>query len=193
MFFYWLSWLFWIIITFFFPNIQLRNRLAALTLIVISLSQSTFIIFGLELYMSYVLLTITYLLILLKQKESLELLAVIFFLAISYTGLKFILIVRPIWLFIPDAMILTTIYTLVAFLVTNSVVKRYLIASFPLLLGEFFYVIFVSQLAWSMRLGDIRFIHLILIQIAFLFMFQQWKQGKYKYKKLLEKLEEQTN
>lgn len=193
MFFYWLSWLFWIIITFFFPNIQLRNRLAALTLIVISLSQSTFIIFGLELYMSYVLLTITYLLILLKQKESVELLAVIFFLAISYTGLKFILIVRPIWLFIPDAMILTTIYTLVAFLVTNSVVKRYLIASFPLLLGEFFYVIFVSQLAWSMRLGDIRFIHLILIQIAFLFMFQQWKQGKYKYKKLLKKLDEQTN
>lgn len=186
--FYWVGWLFWIMITFFFRDATIRSHFGVLTLLIISLSQSTITVLNLEIYLSYLLLLLIFLTYMSGQKKKLNLFLNILFITFSYTGLRYIMIISPVWLFVPYQFILIIIYTSVALIINRNWNQRYLIACVPVLLGEYLYCLTLLQLDWAMSLGGIQFISQVFTQVGLLFIFEKGFKIKRDFYEALRKI-----
>lgn len=189
MFFYWISWLYMIVITFFFGNAKVRRKFSILLLLIIAFSQSTISILNVDIYISYLLLTSVFLLTYLNQLTKFFLSLAVFFLSVSYVGLRYITIVSPVWLFIPQPFMLTIVYLIISIIVAQTKKQRYVIACLPILLGEAIFSFSVLQLNWYVSIGAPYFISQVFIQLGVLLLIEKGSKLQLVFKDLIVKFE----
>src|SRR5690625_1106170 len=122
--FYWLSWIFWGIATFFMKRRPLRSILTCLILGSILCSNIYFSIGGYQILFSFVLLIITSGLLYPNLSKPLYHLFVSFILMIGYTAILLWNESSSILLFLPEPFLGLLIYSILIFLMINGLYNR---------------------------------------------------------------------
>src|SRR5690625_3990210 len=144
-YFYWLSWLLWIFVTFFMKkNIQ-RTFLSCTILIIISLSNIYINIINFKISIPFLLLFMISLIIFTKLKKEYYHLFAAFTIMIGYSSILFWINHTPLWLFIHELLLVPIFCCFLIFFIVKDFLNRIIIGIVGMTFGEAFYHVILSS------------------------------------------------
>lgn len=171
--FYWVTWMFWIIITFFMKrNHKERFFLASSLLLVIILSTKMITIFGLHFSASSIVLYLTIIYILAKYER--KIIYSVFFCAFVVTlaiGCFHIYeLFDPVWLIFPRIWMLSGLLTALSIILNSNKVFRFFILLVGTIQGDFLYALIIKKFSFPYTIGSFAFFDIVSLSAALLFI-----------------------
>ncbi|WP_226679731.1 YphA family membrane protein [Sutcliffiella horikoshii] len=167
-YFYFISWMGWIIITFFFPKSATRTFLSILLLLVIAGSGTTVQIFGFTITASFLVLAITALIMLvnsLKQKYMLHYFSICT-VALAYVCFIIFEIYDPVWIFLDRTWLLSVIILYLSLLLFKTKRERFVFMLTGVLLGEILRSIVTDRIFSYSNIGSFEFLAVLALSSA---------------------------
>lgn len=159
-YFYFISWMGWIIITFFFPKSVTRTYLSILLLLVIATSTTKVIMFGFTITASFIVLAVTALILLvssLKQKYILHYFSICT-VALAYVCFIIFEIYDPVWIFLDRTWLLSVIILYLSLLLFKTKRERFVFMLTGVLLGEILRSIVTDRIFYYSDIGSFEFL-----------------------------------
>jgi len=188
--FYWFSWFFWVIITFFMKKNQKRIYLAGWILVVVIFSNY---------YIEWQMITISFPIILLffgavillgNYQKWFYHLAASFVTAIGYAAFLFWETISPVWLILPRNILITVIFGLIISILAKNYVVRIAICLFGMTSGEVIYRYILASYGFPVTIGDKAALVSLFVVVLFFTFINLLQKGKYKLLTGLEKHKE---
>lgn len=191
--FYWISWLLWIIVTFFMKKGLPRTILACWILGTIIFSNIYFTVDKYNILVSFSILLIGISLVYTKLPNQLYHLFSTFTIIVGYAAILIWKSNTPLWLFMPEYFLVPLGNSLLIFFLINGLYNRLITGIFGITLGELFYSFILSSYNIENVIGDMYFFDNLYITILILFFLSIIQKGNrriysllYSYKRLLK-------
>lgn len=142
--FYWVSWLIWILLTFF--RVYRYNRYIIMSwLFLLMITFSSYInIFGYDLSIAFFLLLIGSMVLYIQSPISFRFIFVTFTIMIAYLTLRIWEIMAPIWFFMPSIILIPLIISLGTIILINEFTQRISQMLLGISIGELFYSLILN-------------------------------------------------
>ncbi|WP_404428380.1 hypothetical protein [Sutcliffiella horikoshii] len=167
-YFYFLSWMGWIIVTFFFPKSAIRTFMSILLLVVIAGSTTTVQMFGFTMTASFLVLAVTTLILLvnsLKQKYILHYFSICT-VALAYVCFIIFEIYDPVWIFLDRTWMLSVIILYLSLLLFKPKRERFVYMLAGVLLGEVLRGIVTDRIFSYSDIGSYEFLAVLALSSA---------------------------
>ncbi|MDL4840788.1 YphA family membrane protein [Aquibacillus rhizosphaerae] len=168
LFFYWMGWIIWILITFLMKKNRNRTILGLGILILILFSDTIITIGNLDVNVALILLYFAAMFVLASRKDwiinTIWSLAIVF----GYAGILFWEQISPIWLFVPRTIIIPVIGFVFLSFLSRSFVVKCVIWCLGITTGEVIHGLILHSYGFSESIGELAFLDLVFIEIAFL-------------------------
>ncbi|MGD6774955.1 YphA family membrane protein [Sutcliffiella horikoshii] len=167
-YFYFLSWMGWIIVTFFFPKSAIRTNMSILLLVVIAGSTTTVQMFGFTITASFLMLAVTALIMLvnsLKQKYILHYFSICT-VALAYVCFIIFEIYDPVWIFLDRTWLLSVIILYLSLLLFKTKRERFVFMLTGVLLGEVLRSIVTDRIFSYSDIGSFEFMAVLALSSA---------------------------
>lgn len=169
--FYWVSWLLWGIITFFWKKDRKRTMLACLILLSI-ISSNVYVKFGdATILMSFPVLMTGVIIIYAKTIDQFYDVIATFTIMIGYTSLIIWKEITPMWLFVPEVLIVPIFSSLLTFILVRELYKRLIICLLAVSIGELLYSFILSSYNVDTIIGDLSFFDYLATTLLFIGLF----------------------
>src|SRR5690625_4591201 len=122
--FYWISWLIWVLVTFFMKKSKQRTLLFCSILLLIIFSNTYVTVGSFNISISYVLLLIGSLVIYTLLEKQFYHAFVSFTVMIGYSGLLIWINSTPLWLFLHELLIIPFVCNFIILLLTKGIYSR---------------------------------------------------------------------
>ncbi|ART76884.1 hypothetical protein B4U37_12890 [Sutcliffiella horikoshii] len=167
-YFYFLSWMGWIIVTFFFPKSAIRTNMSILLLVVIACSTTTVQMFGFTITASFLVLAVTALIMLvnsLRQKYILHYFSICT-VALAYVCFIIFEIYDPVWIFLDRTWLLSVIILYLSLLLFKTKRERFVFMLTGVLLGEVLRSIVTDRIFSYSDIGSFEFLAVLALSSA---------------------------
>jgi len=167
-YFYFLSWMGWIIVTFFFPKSAVRTYLSILLLLVIAGSTTAVQIFGFSVTVSFLVLAVSALILVvntLKQKYLLQYLSICT-VAMAYVCFIIFEIYDPVWIIFDRTWLLSFIILYLSLLLFKAKRERFVFQLTGVLLGEILHSIVIDRIFSFSVIGSFEFLAVLALSTA---------------------------
>ena len=181
-----MSWLLWIIITFFMKKSRQRTIFACWVLISILLSNLYLTIQGHNILLPFIILIIVITLIHSRLPRQLYHLFVSFTIMIGYTAVLLWQRDTPLWLFIPEFVLIPVISSMLIFILIKGFYNRLITGVLGMSLGEVLYGFILSSYNFQKTIGDMNFFEVLYFTMAVLVVFNLVQKGNSKLYVLLD-------
>src|SRR5690625_148843 len=138
LFFYWSSWLIWIMVTFFMTSRQYQQLLMISILMVIILANQYYMIGHFQISLAYSMILIGSCVMYRILKRQHYHLIVAFTLMIGYSGMIIWKNITPLWLFVPELLLIPLFCSCLVFVLAKGLKARLLTTMLGLSTGELF-------------------------------------------------------
>ncbi|KOP83259.1 hypothetical protein ACFFHH_08385 [Cytobacillus solani] len=162
--FYWVSWFFWIIATFFMnKNGRSRLMLSLFLLLLIIVSPYTVVLFNFELSIAGLLLCcpLYSFAARLDWKKRMYLLICSFIIMLAYVCFHLFALFDPVWLIFPRNWMLAVILMLLSFVLNGKKIHRMYIVVLGAIQGEFLYALILSKYSFPYVIGSLTFLDVL--------------------------------
>jgi hypothetical protein len=159
--FYWILWVFWVYVTFFMnKQNSYRPKLAAVILVLITLSNVHFVFKSFEFYASGLFMLLLSYIIFSKKKLGLLLYAFIcsFIVTIAYVTFNLFVIYDPVWVIFKKEWMMGICFSCLAIFLQTSLKDRLLIIVSGTMQGEILYAFYLSKFEFSYPIGSIGYL-----------------------------------
>ncbi|GAB1806707.1 YphA family membrane protein [Priestia megaterium] len=172
-FFYWLSWMGWIVATFLMPKTPRRWKVAAIILISILLS-------GMNMHMAQFSCSYTALFLVgvacvyasgYSKFQQLYYVIVCGIIIIAYAGFCLLELYDPVWIFIDRKWILTGLILYICFMVIKDAEKRFAAIILGVVGGDFLYAVVIRDIA-SYEVGSLRTLDVLATAVGAMFIWE---------------------
>ncbi|WP_078380163.1 YphA family membrane protein [Sutcliffiella halmapala] len=172
LYFYFLSWVSWIVVMFFFAKSTQRFLLSICLLLVIAGSNSYISIVDFQVSVSYIVLASTAVILLVKilKKQYLLHYFSICTIALAYVCFKLFEIFDPIWIIFNRTWMLSFILLYLALLLFKSSENRYAFLLAGLILGELLAIFVLNNVFQYSVIGSFEFLDVFAMSFAGLSM-----------------------
>lgn len=184
--FYWISWMLWIVVTFFMKKNKQRTFFLYGILILITCSNHYISLGDYQFSLAYVILFIACLLIYTLFKGQIYHLFKAFIIMIGYSSILIWNSSAPIWIFIHELILIPVFCCLLMIMLTTGAYKRLMIGIIGMSFGELFYVLILSSYDLNKTIGDLNFFDHLFVTLLLFIGFQAVQQGMYKLYTLVE-------
>lgn len=167
-YFYFLSWMGWIIVTFFFPKSAIRTNMSILFLLVIAGSTTAVHIFGFSVTVSFLVLAVSAFILLvntLKQKYLLQYLSICT-VAMAYVCFIIFEIYDPVWIIFDRTWLLSFIILYLSLLLFKAKRERFVFQLTGVLLGEILHSIVIDRIFSYSVMGSFEFLAVLALSTA---------------------------
>ncbi|WP_404442535.1 hypothetical protein LG307_12845 [Sutcliffiella horikoshii] len=167
-YFYFLSWVGWIIVTFFFPKSTFRTYMSILLLLVIAGSTTAVQIFGFSVTVSFLVLAVSAFILLvnsLKQKYLLHYLSICT-VAMAYVCFIIFEIYDPVWIIFDRTWLLSFIILYLSLLLFKAKRERFVFQLTGVLLGEILHSIVIDRIFSFSVIGSFEFLAVLALSTA---------------------------
>jgi len=169
-FYYWIMWACWIIVTFWMKKGTQRFWYSFFILLNIFVSQTYVQLLEFNIGLSFFLFTLAGILGSIQQKRYIHTVMTAFTIALSYSSLQLFFVYDPVW-FIADVKVVSSV---VAFVIALFLGKDY-VHSFSCLLiglcyGELIFWIVISSIYKPVTIGDASFLETMVFATCFLYI-----------------------
>lgn len=176
--FYWCSWLFWGIITFFMKKGTLRTALSLLILMSILFSNFNFSIGGYVIFLPFLFLVTVSLFLYARLPKTLYQFFCSFILMIGYTAILFWEYSTTIYLFVSDIFLLPIICCILINLVVKGLYSRIIISMFGTAGGEILHGLIMESYHLPKIIGSQDFFVILYIVLLFQLLLHIYKKAK---------------
>jgi hydrogenase maturation factor len=169
--FYWISWMYWVLLTFILDKQwPYRRRLSASILVIIILSTLHFKVSDFDIYVSsIVLLMAAYFLISREKRTSIfYILVCSFIITISYVTFHLFEIFDPIWVIFKADWMIAICITILSLLLQNKLKGRLLIAISGTMQGEILYAYILNKYSFPYVIGSFDYLDVCFLISALL-------------------------
>lgn len=170
-FFYWVSWLFFVVVTFFIKNKKVNLRLSYVVLLTIISSNLFIEIDDYRFSLSILILIIANVLLYVRQTQKIYLLFVVFSIMVGYMAIIIWKDVTSMWVFIPEEFIIPCIVSLLIFILIRGLNQRLIIGILAMCYGELLYSFILISYNVSKVMGDLVFFDSLSLMIMFILLF----------------------
>ncbi|MFC4557398.1 hypothetical protein ACFO3D_04145 [Virgibacillus kekensis] len=168
--FYWLSWMLWIVITFFLNKSFIRTMAACFTLAMIFLAETYINLMSLKISLSYILLLGLLIVFQAKKKQLLLHTFTAFSVAVGYMGTLIWVNFTPLNLFFPsDAVIFVVLLLLISNIISKPK-SRLVAGSLGITVGEIGYSLISIYYGYKDIVGDMGFFDLLTPVVGVIFI-----------------------
>ncbi|SHF57213.1 YphA family membrane protein [Ornithinibacillus halophilus] len=169
LYFYWFSWIFWVVVTFFMKKNNARTMLSYWILLCITLSNVYISIDVFHVSVTIIILLIGGFVIFTQLPNTIYHLFTSLTLMIGYTSFLIWESQAPIWLFMPREILLPLMLVALICILTYKFYYRLSIALIGICSGEFLYSFLLSSYYFSHTIGEKHFFDTLFIAVFLLF------------------------
>ncbi|KAB2338335.1 hypothetical protein F7731_01860 [Cytobacillus depressus] len=169
--FYWFSWMFWVITTFFMKmNSKLRLFLSIWVLILIILSPYSFSSFGFEIsYVSIILLgTLFYMISKIKRLTAAYVLISSFITMMAYVCFQLYALFDPVWIIVSRNWMLALLLVSLTLILQANKYYRVIIILLGSIQGEFLYAHILKKYSFPYLIGSVAYLDVAALSSALL-------------------------
>lgn len=180
LYFYWFSWVFWVVVTFLMKKGKLRTLLAYWILLSIVFSNNYLRIDNISLSVTFILVFLGGFVLLARIIHSFYHLFAAFTLMIGYAGFLIWEQLAPVWLFIPRIILLPLILAMLISILTNHLLNRITIGIIGICAGELLYSLLLFSYQITNTVGEKGFFDTLVICLFLLMSVHLMKRIKMK-------------
>ncbi|MGM8211632.1 YphA family membrane protein [Virgibacillus sp. W0430] len=168
MLFYWLSWIFWIITTFFIKKSLLRTVVSGWILLVI-IGSTIYVPIGVSTVSAALLILLAGSALLYTQLTQMYYaLFASFTVTIGYTAILIWEKITPIWFILPRELLISIVLCLLLTMMSEQFIHRLLIGLLGISFGEIFYSFMLSSYSLQSEIGHLQFLDQAAVMVLFL-------------------------
>jgi hypothetical protein len=177
-YFYWFSWIGWVITTFLMKKSRVRTALSIFILLVIIVSNSTYQITGLSIHASFILLFLFSLLVMTKASglRVLYYLICSLIISIGYVCFHLFELFDPIWLIFDRKWMLSFVILYLILMLVKDTYHRIAVAMIGVLNGELLYSLILKKFFSEIVIGDFIFLDSFAFIIFFIFLWNSFEK-----------------
>jgi hypothetical protein len=170
-YFYWFSWMFWVIYTFFMKKDKVRILFAAILLILIILSvyETAIGLFRFTLSYIFILILAYYFIALKKRWQLIYMLIVSVVVMLAYVSFQLFALFDPVWVFMNRTWMLAVILTFITMMLYSDFYSRLLSLIIGSCQGDFLYAVILNRFSFPHLIGSLAFFDMLFISCSFLF------------------------
>lgn len=177
-FYYWFSWVLWVILTFIMPKNKNRTIYSVWILITIIFSNLYITSDYLEISIAYLSIIIGGFILLSTLKRKGLLLFSAFSIMIGYASLLIWETNAPVWIFMPRLLIIPIICVLLTVILTKKFISRITISLIGLCSGEFLYSLLLTNYSITKTIGGLVFLDTLFVVLFFIVIITAVQLGK---------------
>ncbi|WP_412975661.1 hypothetical protein [Ornithinibacillus sp. 179-J 7C1 HS] len=177
-FYYWFSWILWVILTFFMPKNKNRTIYSVWILITIIFSNVYITSDYLEISIAYLSIIIGGFILLSTLKRKGILLFSAFTIMIGYASLLIWETNAPVWIFMPRLLIIPIICVLLTVILTKRFISRITISLIGLCSGEFLYSLLLTNYSITKTIGGLMFLDTLFVVLFIIVIITAVQLGK---------------
>lgn len=168
--FYWISWVFWIIATFFMKKGKARLCISIWLLLIIIFSPYSLSLYYFEIsYVSILLLSSLFVMIsTIKSFKAAYVLVSSFIVMIAYVCFLLYELIDPVWLFIPRNWMLAMLLFSLALLLHAQILSRLMIILLGSIQGELLYAYILNKYSFPYLIGSYAYLDAIALSAGLL-------------------------
>ncbi|HAM81193.1 YphA family membrane protein [Ornithinibacillus bavariensis] len=187
-FFYWLCWMIWVVVTFLMPKEKTRTMMAVWILLTLTSSNLYISVYNVEVSMAYVCVFLGSILYIKSLKPLSYHLFSAMTIMIGYSSILIWESIAPVWLFMPRLIIIPVLCVLLTLVLTKGLSSRLAISTLGLCGGELLYCILLTNLSMPDIVGELLFLDTLLIVLLLLGSIEIYQIGKNKFFLYLSKV-----
>ncbi|WP_042145699.1 hypothetical protein [Paucisalibacillus sp. EB02] len=177
-YFYWICWLLWVMVTFLLPRDKARTVLAIWILLTLIVSNLYISIDGYEFSISYLFIVLGGFVLLAKlSQKGLQIFSTITIM-VGFTSLLIWEANAPVWIFMPRLIIIPMICVILTMMVNKHFINRITISIIGLCSGEFLYNLLLSNYSITHTIGDHNFLDMLCITLFLLISIELLRKVK---------------
>ncbi|MGM8365330.1 YphA family membrane protein [Virgibacillus sp. W0181] len=169
MIYYWLSWIFWIAVTFFMEKTWIRVFFSAWILLMIIGSSLYIPLLKGNVSLSFLILFAGTIVLYTKIKNVYYALFASFTITIGYAAILIWEKVTPIWFILPREIFISLIICIMVTVFTDNFINRILIGLLGVIFGEILYSFMLSSYNMQHSTGQMEFFDQVTVMVLFLF------------------------
>ncbi|MBM7569813.1 hypothetical protein [Aquibacillus albus] len=191
LYFYWISWMLWVVITFLLNKNRKRTFLAVWILTLIIVSSLSFSIKGLQINCAVIVLIIGAIIIVAHSSNwfmnTIQSLCLLF----GYVGLLFWEQLSPVWIVLPRIILIPALALFLLFILAPSFKERYAIWCLGVTTGEILHGLILHSYGFTPYVGGFAFLDLLFIEFGLLLLVQGFLEMRKKMEQFILLIEKQ--
>jgi hypothetical protein len=192
LFFYWLAWLLWVLITFFMEKNITRTFLAFIVLAVITFSNTIVTLFGnIEFTLSIFVVYIFALVMVSQTNKKIITLWKSICLVFGYVGFLFWEQISPVWIVAPREILIPVFGFILLLLLNGNTKEKLAIWCLGTSTGEILHGVILHSYDMREAIGNMSFFDLLVIEISFLVIAHHIVELKKKLDIFVQSMEKQ--
>ncbi|WP_186577817.1 YphA family membrane protein [Aquibacillus kalidii] len=168
LFFYWISWLIWIIVTFLRQKDRTRNILAFCLLVIITLSNKEIVIESVTFNCSLLFIYLGALIMVVTGNNKISVIFKSFCIVFGYVGLLFWEQISPVWVVFPRTVTLSLIGFITLTILSGNFKEKCTVWLLGMTNGEILHGMILQSYEMTESIGEFAFLDLLLIEIGLL-------------------------
>ncbi|MBA2870159.1 hypothetical protein HNQ85_000417 [Anoxybacillus calidus] len=170
-YFYWFSWMLWVIYTFLMKKDKVRTLFAVtlLILITISIYETTIGSFQLTLSYIFILFMACYFAARRNRWQLIYMLISSIIVTLAYVSFQLFALFDPVWVFLNQTWMLAVILTIITIMLYGDFYSRLLCFIIGACQGDFLYAVILKRFSFSYVIGSLAFFDMLLISWSLMF------------------------
>lgn len=170
MLFYWLSWIFWVVVTFFMKSTAIRTGLSIWILLIISASTLYLPIGEGSISISLFILMIGSMALYSRMKRIYYSLFASFTITIAYAAILIWEKITPIWIIVPRELFISIFIVFILTITTKQIIQQLLIGLLGICFGEVLYFVMLLSYHIQIETGGLEFLDQVAVMVLLLFL-----------------------
>lgn len=197
LYFYWLSWLLWIVVTFFQRSGKYKTSLSVGLLMIIIFANVLIPLKNYQFSLSFLLLLLLSIALFLKVKKPLYHVIIAFMIMIGYSGILLWILYTPLWLFLHELILIPLLCNIVIMILTRGLLQKITVLLFGMCFGELFSQLIFMSYGMQKGMGSLQFFDQLFTSLVVLLLLhgiqrglQQVSEGlnNYKHKRMIRRI-----
>ena len=171
LFFYWITWMFWILVVFFMNRSSRERFVLALSLLLLIVSSiKTITIFGMHfLASSFVIyFTILFLLGKCERKQVLSVFLSAFIVMLAFASFHIYELFDPVWLIFPRIWMMSGLLVVLSIFLQPKKSFRFFILVIGSIQGDFLYALIIRKFSFPYTIGSLSFLDIVSLSAVLL-------------------------
>lgn len=185
-YFYWISWIFWVVVTFFMSKSLKRTFFSFWILLAITLTNIYLNVSFTEVSLAFIIILLGGFVLFTRLPYRIFHLFATFTLMVGYSGFLIWESQAPVWLFMPRLILLPILLIILICILTTEFYHRLAIAIIGISCGEFLFGFLLSSYYIPHLVGEKTFFDLLVIVLFLLFIIELINRLK---KKLVQNMQ----
>ncbi|TYR82576.1 hypothetical protein FZC66_02995 [Priestia megaterium] len=172
--FYWLSWIGWVIATFFMPKTSQRWKVTCIILANMMLATTPIKVASFQFSCTYLFLFIIacMYIALFTRLQQLYYLVVSLIIMFAYVSFCLLELYDPVWIFLDRQWLIVCMILYIIFMLVKDASARFVVSIMGLLAGDFLYGMIISRIPFPYYIGALSLLDILALIIGALFIWE---------------------